>query len=140
MINDMFKGTYGLQKALDASWQNNKAIIGNIANADTPGYKKQNTDFGTALAKAVGKGNLDGATPNPNHIPISGQSAGNSSSSAATGSYTDTSSSMRLDGNNVDIEDEMAKLAKNNILYSALTQKIAGEFSKLRQAISGGGN
>ena len=48
------------------------------------------------------------------------------------------SASYRIDGNNVDIEREMALMSMNNLKYNTLVQKITGEFSKLRTVIRGG--
>jgi flagellar basal-body rod protein FlgB len=113
MSNDIFKGTKLLQRALDASWIRNKVISNNIANAETPGYKRQKVQFEQFLS--------DAQNDNPT-IKIE----------------QDNSGAMRQDGNNVDIENEMAQMAKNNLMYNALIQKITGEFNKLRSAISEG--
>jgi flagellar basal-body rod protein FlgB len=45
---------------------------------------------------------------------------------------------MRVDVNYVDIDREMALLAKNTIMYNALTQKVSGDFAKLKYVINGG--
>ena len=42
-----------LDKAADAAWLRNEAITNNIANADTPGYKRQDISFETQLQKAM---------------------------------------------------------------------------------------
>ena len=42
------------------------------------------------------------------------------------------------DGNNVDIDTEMSELSKNLLYYNVLSEKVSGEFSKLRSAITGG--
>ena len=42
-----------LDKAADASWMRNEAIANNIANADTPGYKRQDIDFESQLQQAM---------------------------------------------------------------------------------------
>ena len=45
---------------------------------------------------------------------------------------------MRLDGNNVDIDVEMAEVAKNQLYYSALATTLGGQISKLKSVISSG--
>ena len=45
---------------------------------------------------------------------------------------------MRLDGNNVDIEMEMALMAKNTIRYSVLSQRLSNEFNKIKSVINEG--
>ena len=46
--------------------------------------------------------------------------------------------SMRLDGNNVDVEAEMASMAQNYIQYNTLTDRLNGKFRMLKSAISEG--
>ncbi len=134
MINDMFKNTHLLQQALDASWLRNKAISNNIANVDTPGYKRLRVEFEQFLSQAVSRKALTSSVTNEKHIPI----GAGSPSRMKIRVMEDHSTSMRLDGNNVDIENETAQLAKNNIMYNALIQKISGDFNKLRAAIKEG--
>ena len=43
-----------MDKAADASWKRESAISNNIANADTPGYKRQDVDFESALKRELG--------------------------------------------------------------------------------------
>lgn len=135
MINDMFKNTYFLQRSLDAAWMRNKAIANNIANVDTPGYKRQKVEFEQFLSEAIDNRSVRGYTTNGKHIPVG---AGSIVDRSGIRIMEDNTTSMRLDGNNVDIESEMASLAKNNIMYDALIQKISGEFKKLRTAINEG--
>lgn len=46
-------------------------------------------------------------------------------------------STYRMDGNNVDIDQEMTDYAKNVIYYNTLLRKINGQFNQLRMAIKG---
>lgn len=133
MINDMFKSTYILERALDASWLRNKVTANNIANVDTPGYKRQKVEFEQFLAQAIDN-KARGMITNERHIPIGAGSI----NAVKINIREDNATSMRLDGNNVDIENEMAQMAKNNIMYNALIQKVSGEFKKLETAISEG--
>ena len=134
MIRDMFKKTYLLQHSLDASWLRNKVISNNIANVDTPDFKRQKVQFEEFLSQSIDNKAVRGTMTNEKHIPVGAGSIGRLSAKVVT----DNSASMRLDGNNVDIESEMAQMAKNNIMYNALIQKISGEFSKLKTAINEG--
>ena len=45
---------------------------------------------------------------------------------------------MRLDGNNVDIEREMALMAENSIKYEVLIQRMTGTFNKMKSVIKEG--
>ena len=116
-----------LDKAADASWLRNDAISNNIANADTPGYKRQDVNFETQLAKALRSSrytSMDSKVANVkmNRLnPIT---------------YTDYSGySYRIDGNNVDPDTEGAYLAKNQVVYQGLTQSINQEFKNLQSVM-----
>lgn len=123
------------KSALDAAWARNEAIAGNIANADTPGYKRKDVAFEEYLQEAVSARNFKGYRTNPRHIPIGTDSV----NSIKPRIVQDNSNfSMRLDGNNVDIENEMALLAKNAIVYNTVIQRTSGEFRKLRNVINEG--
>ncbi len=116
-----------LDKAADASWLRNDAISNNIANADTPGYKRQDVNFETQLARALRYSRYKStdakvADLKTNRLkPIT---------------YTDYAGfSYRIDGNNVDPDTEGAYLAKNQIVYQGLTESIKAEFQNLKAVI-----
>ena len=114
-----------LQQATDASWLRNTIISNNIANVDTPNYKRQDVQFETYLIEQLaGGGSMDSYV---NNMDLS---------TLEPTIYTDNSNlSYRLDGNNVDIDTENAELAKNQIKYSVMTDAISQEFARLRTAI-----
>lgn len=114
-----------LDKAADASWTRNDVLANNIANADTPGYKRKDVQFETYLSNAVaGTDSLDAtvATMDLNTL------------NATT--YTENVNlSYRMDGNNVDISTENVELAKNQLRYYTLMNSISQEFSRLKSAL-----
>jgi flagellar basal-body rod protein FlgB len=113
-----------LDKAADASWLRNDAISNNIANVDTPNYKRQDVSFESELKKALG---------NSRYISTDAKVAGILSSEIQPRVYTDSSSySYRLDGNNVDIENENVMLAENQLKYEGLLNSISKEFENLQ--------
>jgi flagellar basal-body rod protein FlgB len=115
-----------LNKAADASWTRNTVISNNIANADTPGYKRKDVQFESYLMSAMTKGGS--LTDRVNSVNLD---------SLNPTVYTDNSSlSYRLDGNNVDIDTESANLAENQIRYYALLDSMSQEFSRLRTVIN----
>lgn len=123
-----------MEKALDAAALRNTVIANNLANVDTPGYKRSEVRFEEELAKALSdSGGITGKRTRAEHIPIGKRPAAEVSPRVELQKDT----SMRNDGNNVDIDREMAALAKNTILYNALAQEISGEFQKLKSVISG---
>lgn len=124
VIERLFNRTKIAQKALDGLWLRNEAIAQNIANVDTPGYKRKTVSFEDQLKKAVDGSSKDlGSAADDIKIKIT---------------QDNNALSMRLDGNNVDIDSEMAAMAKNNIQYNTLIQGISAEFKKLRSAITEG--
>lgn len=134
MLANMFSSVNMLQKGLNASWLRNEAISNNIANVDTPGFKASRVRFEEFMAEAAGTGNsLNLAVTDDGHIPASNASAVESVEPEV---FADKSTSTRMDGNNVNIENEMVELAKNSIAYYATVSKINSEFRKLDSAIN----
>ena len=122
------------EKALDAAWIRNEVIAQNIANVDTPGYKKFSVAFEEYLQGASEKSGFKGNTTHSRHIPI-----GKNNEKAKIRIVKDHRElSTRLDGNNVDIEAEMAEMAKNNIRYNTLVQSISSSYQRLRTVINEG--
>lgn len=113
-----------LDKAADASWLRNEAIANNIANVDTPGYKRQDVAFEAELQKALGSSqyvSMDEKVSRVRTSEIEGVP------------YTDYAGySYRLDGNNVDIENENVMLAENQLKYQGLLTSINQEFTNLQ--------
>lgn len=116
-----------LDKAADAAWLRNDAIGNNIANADTPGYKRQDVAFESELQKAMG---------NNRYKSTDAKVADITSSKLKARVYTDYAGfSYRLDGNNVDIENENVMLAENQIKYQGLLLSISQEFQNLQSVM-----
>ncbi len=128
MINtNAFSYINVLDKAADASWMRNEAIANNIANATTPGYKRQDVAFETELAKALGRNRYVSMDEKVNRL--------NTSRLHGT-TYTDYSNySYRLDDNNVDIENENVYLAENQLKYQGLYTSIQQEFANLQSVM-----
>lgn len=123
------------EKTLDATWLRNEVIAQNIANVDTPGYKKSSVAFEEHLDNAMDKSQFRGNTTDSRHIPI-GKSNVDKVKIKVTRNYENLST--RLDGNNVDIETEMAEQAKNDIRYNTLVQSINKEYTRLKSVIREG--
>ncbi len=120
-----------MEKAADGAWLRNEAIAHNIANADTPNYKRQDVSFEAELKHALRESkyiSLDEKVKNLNE--------GNRLSHVEPRVYTDYAGfSYRLDRNNVDIDNENVELASNQIKYNAIVQSIDQEFKNLRTVI-----
>jgi flagellar basal-body rod protein FlgB len=113
------------QGALDGLSARHAAITDNIANVNTPGYKRKFVPFEEALGKAVKR----------SISPCTG-AAGGPVPRFEPPVMRDAQTSTRQDGNNVDIEAEMVHLAENTLRYEALTQYIGGFFTGLKTVIN----
>jgi flagellar basal-body rod protein FlgB len=126
-----------LSKALDASTLRQRVIANNIANADTPGYKSKAVLFEEILKQTLleDPSTFVGKRTHPKHIPI-GKLSQSSIPSPMVVEHANTW--VQNNGNNVDIEYEMTKMAENQLWYNALVQQTSGYFNKLRDVIKEG--
>ncbi len=118
-----------LERALDASSMRSWALSTNIANVNVPGYKRLDVDFARALKDASQAGTAL-ATTHANHLParVGGRPP----------SLVSQDSSMRVDGNGVDVEFEMVRAAENSIYFAALSRQLSDRLQRLRLAVTEG--
>ena len=133
-INDI---TDVYQKSLTGLTMRGKVMSNNLANVDTPNFKRSDVSFEDQLWKSISQ-TKETAFPgleinytDSMHIPLD--------------DYTpyvqplvsvDKGTSYRNDGNNVDIDVEMSKLAKNEITYSAVAQILTNKLAGLKFVIA----
>ena len=118
-----------LDKAADGAWARNAAIANNIANVNTPGYKRQDVSFETELQNALKSSKY---TSLDDKVSAANEHLDRINARV----YTDSPQwSYRLDGNNVDIDTENVELASNQIKYNGVVESINGEFSNLKTVI-----
>lgn len=119
-----------LQKGLDASSRRQQVLSNNIANIDTPQFKRSDVDFQAILGVALGeKGrDLTMKLTSLKHLPGLADGGG-------SGVVTDQSTSFRNDGNNVDVDLEMTNVAENGLYYNSLTRTISSQLGLLRMVI-----
>jgi flagellar basal-body rod protein FlgB len=127
----MFSNINVLKAGLDASWLKNEVIANNIANVDTPNFKSSSVSFEAAFKSALEEGEFSARKTREGHIDFEGTNM----QAMVT---TDTDTTYRMDGNNVNIDAENAELAKNQIFYNTLAEQLTSEFNKLSLAINGG--
>ena len=125
MINsNAFSYINVLDRAADASWTRETVIGNNIANVDTPGYKRQDVAFESVLQKALGSSRYQS---------MDSKVAAAKTKNLSVRTYTDYANySYRLDGNNVDVENENVMLAENQLKYQGLLTSIQQEFTNLQ--------
>lgn len=130
----MYSNINLLTRALDASWKRNEVIANNIANAETPNFKKSTVLFEEILKEQLNSEKLKGVITNAKHIPINDININDIKYKIKT----EENFSTRTDRNNVDIDVEMAERAKNEIIYNALIGKIQDSFRKIKFVINEG--
>lgn len=127
-----------LEKALNASSMQQRAIGNNIANVNTPGFKASEVVFQNKLDRVINSREADYLpikTTHEKHIPIEEVMT---LDMIRPEIITRNETAMRNDDNNVDIDAEMAKMAENTAYYSALAQITSAKLEGLRRAISEG--
>jgi len=126
-----------LGKSIDLRAKNQNLIASNIANAETPNYVPKSLAFEDELQGALKSGRKGTpAITNPRHIPLKGVG---SSIDSVTGRVIETpASTPGKDGNAVELEGEMSKLAENQIMYNASVQFLSRQFTELRNALKEG--
>lgn len=129
----MNSGAFGyvdvLKTAADASWLRDEVLTNNIANVDTPNYKRQDVEFTTYLKSALEQAGTPASTltQKVNEANLSG---------ITTRTYTEnTTLSYRMDGNNVDLSTENAELAAEQINYNALIDSMNNEFTRMKAVL-----
>lgn len=114
MLSKILGQTEKIKRGIEKAWAQNQVIANNIANAETPGFKaKEIADnaFESKLGIAEGAGSY---------------------------SVIEKDDPVDANGNNVNLEQEMSALLKNNIAYEALIRKISMEMQKIEYAINDG--
>ncbi len=112
-----------LRVGLRGSEERQRAIAHNIANLNTPGYKRWDVHFADALRAVLAQ----------NGPPESERARQQPEWSR------DTATSGRPDGNNVDLEAELALMADNELYHQGLVRLLNGQFNRLRTVIQRGG-
>ncbi len=103
-----------LTQVLDTAALRHRVIGQNVANVNTPGYRRLEVLFEESLAKALAS---PGAVAKPHVVVADGPA--------------------RVDGNTVDIDREMGDLAKNALLYQTAAQILTSRLATMRAAITG---
>lgn len=126
ILSDAYNYINVVGKAADASRIRSSVIANNIANNDTPNYKRKDVQFESLLAAELsGGGTLDSKVNNMDLSHLN------------TKVYTDNSNlSYRLDGNNVDISTEESYYAEAQLKYNTLVDSMTRNFQAIKIALS----
>ena len=123
-----------LEKSLNVSALRYEVIANNLANIDTPGFKKSYVVFEEILQDALeNKKSISIRRTHPGHFGISDRIE-----EIQPRAEKDTQTSLRLEGNNVDIEDEMIQLVMNSVNHNFAVQRLNSKLAAMRYVISDG--
>ena len=104
-----------LKTMMGIVFQNLQAVQSNLANVDTPGYKRREVDFQTVFMELQNHGKL--LQPDSSYLKV------------------DNTTSWRLDGNNVDPDKEITSLIETALWYQGITEMLSRHFSTARQVL-----
>lgn len=113
-----------LSKTLDAASARQKTIANNIANVETPGFKRGYVSFEEELKRVIDM--------------KSGQAVREGLRNLTPLSQIDSASPSKPDGNNVSIDAEISDLAKTSLKYKAATTLLELKGAMLRAAVTEG--
>ena len=120
-----------LENSLAYSAAKNRTIANNIANVDTPNYKAEKVEFKNVLSREI-DGKIENKRTHSKHFSF--QNELNPSYIIKRVNNT----MYNHNGNNVDVDQEMAELAKNQIYYQAVVDRLNGKFSNIEKVLRGG--
>lgn len=118
-FSDVFINNNILAAGMNASIVRNEVIQNNIANADTPGFKKSVVSFEDSLTNALGSVKYTGSLDLSNVQPL----------------INSTGFDYRIDENNVDIEEEMVNLYQNSAKYDVLVESVRNNYSRINAVL-----
>ncbi len=122
-----------LERGMKAAELRQQVIAHNLANVNTPGFKRSEVAFESMLAREL-YGDPEGTLPlvrtHDRHLPIA-----HLKTRAEAKIEMDKTTTMRVDKNNVDVDIEMASLAKNQIYFNAMTNQLSGYIKKIKNVL-----
>lgn len=122
-----------LERSMDASNMRSQLLTQNLANVNTPHYKRLDIDFQSIMQNQMGNNELEMTRTHPRHFPNPPFLMG------PVRTTRETKTLSRYDTNNVDVEFEMAQVAENTLFFQSLATSWRNEMSRLKMAIEGRG-
>ena len=107
-----------LERSISGAAARNEALAANLANANTPGYQRQDVDVHSALSQALTADSPDDALRRTSFSAV-----------------TDPTAIARADGSSVDVDAESAKLAANGLEHQAAVKVAAARVATMRYAM-----
>ena len=125
LLNTMFTQNDIIETGMQASLVRNDVILNNIANVDTPNFKKSNVKFENILADVLDHRKRQGAGAKPElsrAVPVI--------------EVQNANFSHRLDGNNVNIETEMVDFYENSVRYDVMASAVMNNYKKINMVLT----
>ena len=126
-----------LPRAMTAATIRHEVIANNIANVNTPNYRKSVVEFEDLLARELygeePDGKLKMTRTHDKHLPFKPLDF-----HATPTIIQDNTTIMRTDDNNVDIDIEMASMAKNQLYYNTIVTELSSHVARVKNAITSG--
>lgn len=123
-----------MEKSLDFRTQRQELLSSNVANKDTPGYQAQDMVFEKALKSAL---HADEPGPLQTSHPLHMDGNNTPPLELVEGQRINSAAPFaNFDGNTVDLDREMAKIAENQLMYNATTRMVGHQFKMLKAAIA----
>ena len=124
-----------MERSLNYRSMNQKLIVSNIANMDTPNYKAFKMMVDEKMQDTSNaKPQLSMTRTQVGHLDIKG----NATDLGRVERVENNPHALRGDGNTVELDTEMANLAENTLMYNTATRIISNKFKLLRDVIKGG--
>ncbi len=123
IFDNMLTQNSVLETAMQASMVRKDVILNNIANVDTPGYKKKSVLFEQSLRESIRQSRATGSLDLSKAVPRVSEIHENFN--------------YRIDGNNVDIETEMVDLYENSIRYDTMANSVMSNYKRINMVLMG---
>jgi flagellar basal-body rod protein FlgB len=131
VLDNLFDRTVaGLTKSMDLTWKRNQALSSNIANAETPQYRAAELTFGQELKRAFGSSQESIMRTDSQHLDVGRNQSAHF--------VPDHSGQTKPDGNNVDIDLQMGRLAQNSGDFMSAARLIRRQLGLIKNAIREG--
>ncbi|MBP7652885.1 flagellar basal body rod protein FlgB [Candidatus Dependentiae bacterium] len=136
--NTSYNQTFNiLHRGLDCTTLRHQTIANNISNVNTPHYKRKEVTFEGELHRALyGPQPIPAAVTHENHLRFKGQVE---LSEVVPKVNVENETFIRNDENNVDMNQEMAELAKNNLSYDSYITSMTVMVQQLKSVLQKGG-
>ncbi len=119
-IDNLLSSVNILEKGMQGTVLRNEVIQNNIANADTPGFKRSDVQFESFLNSAMEESKTTGVLDLDKVKPM----------------IVEQSFNYRLDENNVDIETEMVNLYQNSARYDMLVSSVNNHYKRINAVLA----